>query len=80
MVRVTYLRPGEPAPLERHVAVIVHREGGGTDKAYFYDTAKNDYGGSGPFDWLLNEAIERAKSFARERQLENVVVRARRSD
>ena len=79
MARIVFLGPGEPAPNAHHVAVVVHRDGGGSDKAYFYDTAENDYGGRGPFDWPMDEAIERAERFARERQLESIVVRTRSS-
>lgn len=79
MVCITFMGPGEPTPEERHVAVVVHREENGSEKGYFYDTAEEDHGGNGPFDWLMNEAIERAERFARERQLGRVIVRAKLS-
>jgi hypothetical protein len=78
LVTVVYLGPNEPIPTERHVAVIVHRDNFGAEKGYFYDSAESDFGGSGPFDWRVSEAIERAERFARDEGIPLVVVRARR--
>lgn len=80
MVEVIYAPPGMPMPEERHVVVMVHREGQPiAEKGYFFDSAEGDHGGSGPFDWRLEEAIERAKRFAADRKLTRVIVRARSS-
>lgn len=73
-----YLGPNDPIPLERHVAVVIHRDHVGVEKGYFYDSAEKDFGGSGPFDWRMAEAIGRAERFAAERQIQIVAVRARR--
>ncbi len=64
MVNIQYLSSDDPVPEERHVAVIVHGDAPleNQDKAYFYDSAEKDFGGSGPFDWRLDEAIDRAKN------------------
>lgn len=79
MVDVIHLHPDDPLIVERHVAVIIHRDGSppGYDKGYFYDSAGNDHGGSGPFDWRMDEAIERATRFAAQNGIGKVVVRAR---
>lgn len=79
MAKVRYLHPSEPVPIERHVAVVIHRDHMGTEKGYFYDTAESDHGGSGPFDWRLSEAIQRAEQFATQQQIHAVVVRTKRS-
>ena len=79
MVDVMYNAPEVPFPEERHVAVVVHREmvnGRVREKAYFYDSAKGDYGGGGPFNFLMDEALERAKRFASDNNITKVVVRA----
>lgn len=79
MVKVTYASPDTPEPTERHVVLIAHDVGQPrADKGYFFDSAKRDYGGSGPFDFRLDEAIERAKRFAAERQITTVFIRTRR--
>lgn len=80
MVEVIYQSPEKPAPAERHIVVVVHEDvlnGRVREKAYFYDSAKGDKGGSGPFDFLLDEAMERAKRFASDHNLTRVVVRAK---
>ncbi|CAN7571154.1 hypothetical protein [Mesorhizobium sp. LjRoot246] len=63
LVSIVHLAPGEPPPEERHVRVVVHRDAFG-EKGYFFDSAEEDYGGSGPFDWRRDEALERAQDFA----------------
>lgn len=78
MATVVYLGPNDPIPSERHVTVIIHRDHKGMEKGYFYDSAKADFGGSGPFDWRMAEAIERAERFATDQQIPLVVVRAKR--
>jgi len=78
VVTTLHLGPNDPIPSERHVAVIVHRDHTGVEKGYFYDSAESDFGGSGPFDWRMSEAIERAERFARDKEIALVVVRARR--
>lgn len=78
MVSTIYLSPKDDIPTDRHVAVIVHRDHGGLEKGYFYDSAQGDSGGSGPFDLRMDEAIERAKRFASDLGLETVVVRTAR--
>jgi hypothetical protein len=77
LINVLHLSPGQEAPEERHVVVIIHREGTGSEKGYFFDSAERDHGGSGPFDWPMDEAIERAKRFTRESNLQLVVVKAK---
>lgn len=76
MTRIAYLGPSEELPIERHIAVVVHRDNRGAEKAYFYDTAEGDFGGSGPFDWTMREAIDRAEKFAENSGLGLVTVRA----
>ncbi|WP_133121826.1 hypothetical protein [Pleomorphomonas carboxyditropha] len=79
MVDVIYNAKDVPLPVEQHVTVVVHKElvnGRAIDKAYFYDSSKGDYGGSGPFDFLVDEAIERAKRFASDNNITKVVMRA----
>lgn len=73
-----YLGPSDPIPSERHVSVVIHRDHAGVEKGYFYDSAEKNLGGSGPFDWRMAEAIERAERFAAERQISMVAVRARK--
>ena len=73
-----YLGPNDPIPSEQHVAVVIHRDRVGVENGYFYDSAEKDFGGSGPFDWRMAEAIERAERFAAERQIPIVAVRAKR--
>lgn len=73
-----YLGPNDPIPSERHVAVVIHRDHVGVEKGYFYDSAEKDIGGSGPFDWRMAEAIERAERFAADWQISIVAVRAKR--
>lgn len=77
MTQLIYLGPTDEIPSERHVAVIAQRDAIG-EKGYFFDTAGGDYGGSGPFNWRLDEAIERAQKMAQERQISMIVVRADR--
>lgn len=78
MVDVIYALPGTPEHRERHVVVVAHRMGmPSIEKGYFYDSAKRDHGGSGPFDWRLDEAIERAKRFAADSGLNQIVVRTK---
>lgn len=82
MVDIIYYKPDEPWPQERHVAVVVHRElvnGRVKEKAYFYDSVEGDYGGSGPFDFLLDEALERANRFADDKNITKVIVRAKQT-
>ena len=76
MTKIAYLSPSADLPLERHVAVVIHRDQTGTEKGYFYDTAAGDTKGAGPFDWNMDEAIARAKEFALEMGLSLVTVRA----
>ncbi len=78
MTAIRYLSPKDEIPVERHVAVIVHRGFGGMEQAYFFDSAKGDNGGSAGFDWRMSEAIERATRFAQEQGIEQVVVRSAR--
>lgn len=80
MVEIIYQPPDVSLPGERHVAVVVHQElvnGHVRERAYFYDSAKGDSGGSGPFDFLMDEAIERAKRFAFDNNITKVIVRAK---
>jgi len=78
MPNLNYLSPSYPLPEGRYVAVVVHRDMklGGIEKGYFYDSAGGDNGGSGPFDWRVSEAIERAKRYASENGIAQVVVKA----
>ena len=76
MVDVIYRPPGAPAHTGRHVVVVVHRDHMGLEKAYFYDSDERDWGGSGPFDHRRDECIERAKTFANDRGIKTVIVRA----
>ena len=75
MIDVVYAAPNTPEPSERHVAVIAHRDALG-EKGYFYDSTAGDHGGSGPFDWRLSEAINRATRFAADNKIKLVIVRA----
>jgi len=50
MTAIRYLSPKDEIPVERHVAVIVHRGFGGMEQDYFFDSAKGDNGGSAGFD------------------------------
>ena len=77
---VIYLTPSDPLPGERHIAVIAHKDEIGSTKAYFYDSNEGDHGGSGPFDWLLEEAIERAVKFGTNRGIYNIVVVGRKTN
>lgn len=77
MTTIVHLGPNSPIPSERYVAVVVHRDHMGVERGYFYDSAEKDGGGSGPFDWRMAEAIERAERFATDRQISLVVVRAK---
>ena len=61
-------------PSEQHVVVQPYGQPEKTAKAYFYDSEKDDNGGSGPFDFLLDEALERAEQFAADRNIATVVV------
>ncbi|MVA32555.1 hypothetical protein [Agrobacterium vitis] len=74
MVTVIWAPPEMPD--ERHIIVRVHRDGvpGTSDKGYFHISDEKDWGGSGPFDMLLNEVIERAKEQAVDRGLSQIVV------
>ncbi|MFJ1310930.1 hypothetical protein [Agrobacterium sp. P15N1-A] len=74
MVTVIWAPPDMPD--ERHIVVRVHRDGvpGTSDKGYFHISDEKDWGGSGPFDMLLTEVIERAKEQAVDRGLSHVVV------
>ncbi|TPL78850.1 hypothetical protein FJ941_21390 [Mesorhizobium sp. B2-3-13] len=79
MVKVINLGTEENAPAERHVVVVVHQETLNDrvrEKAYFYDSARGDYGGSGPFNFLLDEAMRRAQRFASDNTIAKIVVRA----
>ncbi|CAH0499034.1 hypothetical protein [Novosphingobium sp. CECT 9465] len=76
MATIIYLSPTDEIPAERHVAVIVHRGFGGMELGYFFDSAKGDTGGSAGCDWRMSEAIERATRFAKEQNIDKVVVRA----
>lgn len=75
MVGITYLGPGQAVPEERHVTVVIHRERTGGERGYFFDSVKGDHGGSGPLDWLMNEAIKRAEKYASDNGIRHVVVR-----
>lgn len=78
MSKIIYQGPHGQAPAERHVAVMVHRDMSGNEKGYFFDSAEQDTGGSGSFDWRMDEAISRAVRFAKEENIDLVVVRAKR--
>ena len=68
-------------PGERHVVVQPHGSPATGAKAHLYDSEKGNGGGSGPFDWNLNEAVDRARQFADDRRIGTVVVlKARRTD
>jgi hypothetical protein len=73
-----YLGPNDPNPTERHVTVVIHRDHVGVEKGYFFDSAEKDLGGSGPFDWRMAEAIEKAERLAADRRIPIVAVRAKR--
>jgi len=80
LVEVIYQSHEEPAPAERHVVVVVHQEilnGRVKGKAYFYDSEKRDFGGSGPFDFLLDEAMTRAQRFASDNRILKIIVRSK---
>lgn len=79
MTKISYLSPSTELPAERHVAVVVHRDHTGAEKGYFYDTEEGNSKGSGPFDWNMDEAVERAEKFAAQRGLNLVTVRAQRT-
>lgn len=62
-------------PTDRHVVVHVHQIGLPTaDKGYFFISDEADWGGSGPFDMRIDEAIERAKRIAEERGIRSVII------
>lgn len=65
-------------PAERHVIVLVRRHPTtpGLENGYFFLSGGEDHGGSGPFDWRMEEASERAQSMARNEGVGIVVVRA----
>ena len=73
---VTVIHAPTEMPDERHIIVRVHRDGvpGTSDKGYFHVSDEENWGGSGPFDMLLNEVIERAKEQAIDRGLSQVIV------
>jgi len=75
LAEIVYALPDAPSPDHRHLIVIVHRDRDGREKGYFFDSAKGDHGGSGPFDWNKDEAIERAKRFADGEGISLIVVR-----
>ena len=78
MADVVYLRPSDQVPEERHIHVVIHRDHmPEIDRGYFYDSAEGDSGGSGPFDWNMNEAIDRAKTYADSKGIRQVVVKAK---
>lgn len=79
MTTIMHLGPNDPLPNERHVAVVVHRDHMAMEKAYFFDSAERDHGGSGPFDWRMSEAIERAEKYAINHGIHLVAVRTKRS-
>ena len=75
MPNVTYLPPNDDLPLCRHVVVITHREGPrNTEKAYFYDSEKGDWGGRALFDLSLNETLDRAARHAAENNIDDIFV------
>ncbi|NVN03290.1 MULTISPECIES: hypothetical protein [Asaia] len=78
MTDIIYIGPNENVPPYHHIAVVVHKDQNGLQKGYFYDSTKRDFGGSGPFDFHMNEAIERAQKYAAELGVATVVVRAKR--
>ncbi|WP_319414604.1 hypothetical protein [uncultured Cohaesibacter sp.] len=61
-------------PGERHVVVQPHGQPSGKVKAYFYDSDEGDDGGSGPFDFLLDEALRRAERFAYHKGIRTIIV------
>lgn len=62
-------------PSERHIVVHVHRDGmPPADKGYFFVSDESDWGGSGPFDMLLDEVIDRATRAALDKSLRSVVI------
>lgn len=80
MVDVLYNPSDASLAEERHVVVVVHKaveNGRLNEKAYFHDSAEGDSGGGGPFDFLLDEALTRAKRFASANNIAKVVVRAK---
>lgn len=76
LARLIHAPPSSEMPPQRHVAVVIHRDQSGREKGYFFDSAEGDHGGSGPFDWNRDEAIERAKRFANDLGIQTVVIRA----
>lgn len=80
MVEVIYQSHEEPAPVERHVVVVIHQKilnGRVKEKAFYYDSEKRDCGGSGPFDFLLEEAMTRAQRFASDNRIPKIIVRSK---
>ncbi|GBQ78132.1 hypothetical protein AA14337_1046 [Acetobacter malorum DSM 14337] len=77
MTNIIYLGPNENFPLDHHVVVVIHKNEKGVEKGYFYDSNGKDFGGSGPFDWVMDEAIERSKKYATVKGISTVVVRAK---
>ena len=78
MTSIVYLSPREDIPANHHVSVVIHKDERGVEKGYFYDSKEKDFGGSGPFDWLMKEVLDRATRYATERGISTVVVRAKR--
>lgn len=80
MVEVLYSASDASLTEERHVVLVVCQavqNGRLKEKAYFYDSAKGDNGGGGPFDFSVDEALERAKRFASANEIAKVFVRAK---
>ncbi|WP_336810111.1 hypothetical protein [Bosea sp. MMO-172] len=62
-------------PPERHLVLRAHRDKiSGVQKGYFYPSDEDDWGGSGPFDMLLDEVMERAKLRAADLGLSKIIV------
>jgi hypothetical protein len=64
---VSVIWAAKEKPNERHIVLHVHRQGmPAMDKGYFFISDEKDWGGTGPFDMRLEEALERAKNRASE--------------
>jgi hypothetical protein len=62
-------------PSERHIVLHIHRQGMPViDKGYFFLSDQKDWGGAGPFDMRLDEALKRAENRASELGLEKIYI------
>ncbi|TPK82027.1 hypothetical protein [Mesorhizobium sp. B2-4-17] len=78
MANLKYLGADDIAPAEHHVTVVTHVDHMGMEKGYFFDSERGYYGGSGPFDWRMEEAFARAERYAQDNRISLIVVRSKR--